>query len=66
MAGMAGRRTPKKAPACPGCGASTTIPIVYGFPSGKTFEAADRGELAIGGCVIRPEVWRCPTCGHSW
>jgi hypothetical protein len=60
MAGMKGRRTLKKAPACAECGASATIPIVYGFPGGKAFEATDRGELAVGGCVIRPEVWRCP------
>lgn len=36
---------------CPRCG-SASIPIVYGFPSGGLFEEADRGELALGGCMV--------------
>jgi hypothetical protein len=46
--------------ACPRCG-SRSIPIVYGLPGMELFEAADRGEVALGGCVIEdgaPE-WRC-------
>jgi hypothetical protein len=37
-------------PACPTCGA-VTVPIVVGLPSGELFEAADRGEVVLGGCV---------------
>ena len=36
---------------CPTCGARV-LPVVYGMPEGPVFEAADRGELVIGGCVI--------------
>jgi hypothetical protein len=62
-----GRRT-KERPACPECHAKDTVPIVYGFPSYDTFEAADRGEVAIGGCVIEADNprWGCPACEHRW
>ena len=36
---------------CPRCG-GPTVPIVYGYPTYETFEAADRGELRLGGCVV--------------
>lgn len=28
------------------------LPILYGFPSHKSFEAASRGEIILGGCRI--------------
>ena len=37
-------------PACPECASSeNVIPIVYGYPSEELFEAAERGEVALGG-----------------
>lgn len=36
---------------CPICGAKT-LEIVYGMPSAQTFEAAERGELRLGGCMV--------------
>ena len=37
-------------PACPKCGLDeNVIPIVYGYPSEELFEAAERGEIALGG-----------------
>ncbi|UCH79180.1 MAG: hypothetical protein JSU81_04330 [Candidatus Coatesbacteria bacterium] len=37
-------------PACPKCGSDeNVIPIVYGYPSEELFEAAERGEVALGG-----------------
>jgi hypothetical protein len=37
-------------PACPECGSrENVIPIVYGYPSDELFEAADRGEVELGG-----------------
>jgi hypothetical protein len=46
------------------------VPIVYGLPGPDIFEAAERGEVAIGGCVIgRPDGdphWACPACQHRW
>ncbi len=46
---------------CPSCGARS-IPIVYGYPLPETFEAADRGEVVLGGCCIR-DVDSAFTCG---
>lgn len=49
---------------CPRCGA-VLIPVAYGYPSMEMFEAAERGEILLGGCVLfegRPTS-RCPECG---
>ena len=51
------------APVCPRCG-STMTPILYGYPGVETFEAVERGEVFLGGCMIyegRPEH-RCSRC----
>lgn len=37
---------------CPECGSDRVVPIVYGMPSSETFEKAERGEVAIGGCCL--------------
>lgn len=53
---------------CPSCKAKEGVRIVYGYPSEKTFEARERGEIALGGCVIGdndPER-QCLNCGHEW
>lgn len=54
----------KSQPVCPSCGSSDTIPIRYGFPGPEMFEKADRGEIALGGCVIMPDnpTRRCRAC----
>ncbi len=44
---MPRRRSPK----CPKCNAAM-IPIEYGFPDDALLEAAERGEVRIGGCII--------------
>jgi hypothetical protein len=53
---------------CPACG-GRAIPILYGMPSPHSgmMEAAERGEIAIGGCVIpeRPPAFTCPN-HHEW
>ena len=48
------------APKCEKCGA-TTIPIVYGYPSGSMFRDAARGKIALGGCVVfgNDPRWKC-------
>lgn len=48
---------------CVRCGFARWIPILYGYPAGEAFEAAERGELEIGGCAVR-EGWnrRCRVC----
>jgi hypothetical protein len=41
--------------------------IVYGLPIHVAFEASERGEFALGGCVIGPESpdYECRDCGTS-
>lgn len=55
---------PRKPPPCPACGCKKVRPIVYGEPMLSTFEAAERGELIIGGCVVTEGIplWDCPNC----
>lgn len=53
---------------CPHCNnRMQRVPIVYGYPAGDTEEAGRRGEIVLGGCVIRgnePE-WACPICRRA-
>ncbi len=50
---------------CRSCGVTgKPLPIVYGYPTPETFEAAQRGEVVLGGCVLTgddPE-WTCAAC----
>ena len=54
-------------PPCPACGSSNRLRILYGFPTPEAFEASERGEFALGGCVIGPESpdYECRDCGVS-
>ena len=48
---------------CPKCG-EKLIDIVYGMPGSELFEAAERGEIVLGGCEIfddQPE-YHCKNC----
>ena len=42
--------------------------IVYGLPDLDLAEAAERGEVALGGCDIEFENpnRQCRRCGHRW
>jgi hypothetical protein len=54
---------------CPRCGREESIPIVWGMPSGDLFELAERGLVALGGCLLSPEgdpEWSCRACGLDW
>lgn len=53
-------------PACPTCG-SKGILIVYGMPSPELFEAAERNNVVLGGCVITGDdpTHECDA-GHQW
>ena len=50
---------------CPNCGGSV-VPLYRGLPGPEVFDMAERGEVALGGCVIeegdQPTV-RCTQCG---
>jgi hypothetical protein len=55
-------------PRCPTCGAGS-VPIFYGYPDKAAMAAAEAGDLAFGGCVVREEMpaWQCRTDpGHRW
>jgi ribosomal protein L37E len=49
-----GRRTASTDVRCPRCG-TRAIPILRGLPSAAAFEAADRGEIYLGGCAVTGE-----------
>jgi hypothetical protein len=54
-------------PPCPRCGSSESVPIVYGYPSADLFEASERDEIRLGGCVVgaeSPEL-ECVGCGEE-
>ena len=56
-------------PGCPECGSTEVIPIVYGMPGLDLMQAADRGEVALGGCVIVEgfdPTHSCRVCGHEF
>lgn len=62
--GVPVKRKPVK---CNHCGQAKVVKILYGEPSNEGFEAAERGELVLGGCCINidgenPE-WQCTHCG---
>ena len=38
------------------------IPVIYGLPGGRTLDRAERGEVVLGGCVVRPVDAVCPFC----
>ncbi len=61
-------RDDREAPPCPKCGSRRTRPIVYGYPSWELFQAEERGEVTLGGCVITGDdpMWYCPDCDHRW
>jgi hypothetical protein len=42
-------------------------PILFGLPSKEGFEAAERGEYVLGGCVLpsEPVNRACPNA-HRW
>lgn len=51
-------------PPCPACGSRDAVAIVYGYPSAETWEAEQRDELVIGGCLVGPEspAYECRAC----
>lgn len=53
--------------ACERCGFSRWIPILYGMPGHEMMDAAERGEIELGGCVIESDApdRRCRVCGQA-
>ncbi len=59
---------PRKPPKCPACRSDRVRPILYGEPVPSDGEAAKRGELVIGGCLICEGMptWDCADCRHQF
>jgi DNA-directed RNA polymerase subunit RPC12/RpoP len=59
------KRTPR---ACPRCGSRDVIPILYGYPLPETMEAAERGEIELGGCCVtgNDPTLKCRACGEEF
>ena len=52
---------------CARCGAPAIVPVVYGMPDEELDEAASRGEVVLGGCIVpQPQRWGCRVCGYMW
>jgi uncharacterized protein with PIN domain len=52
---------------CPACGGKL-VPIVYGLPGPEASEAAMRGEIALGGCLVTrddPHL-ACTKCNEKY
>ncbi|HEY5642486.1 MAG TPA: hypothetical protein VIS31_06380 [Woeseiaceae bacterium] len=58
----------EKRPSCPKCRSELVVPVVFGFPTDAALGDAERGKIALGGCIVSendPE-WRCKSCGYEW
>jgi hypothetical protein len=55
-------------PRCPACGSRSAIPILYGLPLDEACDAAKRGEIALGGCLVGPDqpTQACASCGERF
>jgi hypothetical protein len=53
---------------CPSCGSRSVVRIVYGLPNEVGQEAARRGAITLGGCIVVEDApkWQCGDCGHEW
>jgi hypothetical protein len=53
---------------CPGCGKEDSIPLIYGMPGFDDFSQAERGLIALGGCLMPGEeaAFVCRSCDLRW
>jgi hypothetical protein len=53
---------------CPRCGREDSVPLVWGLPGLPDMELAERGLVALGGCMLPGDVpaFSCRTCGLEW
>ncbi len=57
---------------CPKCKSEHTAPIMYGYPASEAWEASERGEIILGGCMVFPHqedyvrlIWHVHGCTRS-
>src|SRR3712207_1795449 len=53
---------------CPQCGREDSVPLRWGLPAGEGVRLAERGLVALGGCLVPEEepAFSCRACGESW
>ncbi len=54
---------------CPGCGTEDSVPLIYGMPGFDDFRQAERGLIALGGCLMpsdEPAAFVCRSCDLQW
>jgi hypothetical protein len=53
---------------CPGCGRDDSVPLLWGLPDVETMRLAERGQVALGGCMVMGEdpAFACRSCGLEW
>jgi hypothetical protein len=58
---------------CPKCGAPELIAILYGEPTSEAWEASQRGDVVLAGCLVPCDdkgrfvgpKWHCKHCGQD-
>jgi hypothetical protein len=53
---------------CPRCGQENSVPLIYGLPGAGDFGLAERGLVALGGCLMPEEeaAFVCRSCDLQW
>lgn len=53
---------------CPSCGREESVPLIRGLPDAEGMLLAERGLVALGGCLVGPDVPApaCRACGREW
>ena len=53
---------------CPQCGREDSVPTIYGLPSSQAMRLAERGLVALGGCLMPgdEQAFVCRACGLAW
>ena len=53
---------------CPSCGREESIPLLWGLPDQEAMELAERGLVALGGCMVMADepTLVCRACGAHW
>jgi hypothetical protein len=53
---------------CPSCGREESIPLLWRLPNPGDFELAERGLVALGGCMVMHDepALVCRACEAHW
>jgi hypothetical protein len=53
---------------CPECRREDSVPLLWGLPDFEAMRLAERGQVALGGCMVMGEnpAFACRSCGLEW